>query len=410
MYKKVLIAIGDVGNGHRSGANALTESFNRLYPNVEVKTVDVFKLSNLWPYKETDELYKTMSKSKYLETINNTVFRITNTKYLYDVFTNYNVTQLYDTTLQLLKEEKPDLVISVHPIVSMVLERMREDMEFLSVVVITDLITLYRGWADKNADLVFSPTTEAVKTLTDFGVNVNRIIYPLFPINPKLKNFREKSEVIDELGFDSKKQTILITAGGAGIKSLSDSIDNLAKREDLQLIIITGKVEDYRIKLTEKYRNNRRIKVFGYINNIQDYLNASDIIVGKPGPATILEIELFDKKAVLTRKIGEQEVGNIDYAIRNPKFRYVGDNGRNLELAVTELLAMSPEKQGNFRRRSFDESNLIVKDIYKLLVNGKEQENTYVEERKVEDFLATTVLISAIGVGVYKIIRKLSKK
>lgn len=410
MYKKVLIAIGDVGNGHRSGANALTESFNRLYPEVEVKTVDVFKLSNLWPYKETDELYKTMSKSKSLETINNTVFKITNTKYLYDVFTNYNVTQLYDTTLQLLKDEQPDLVISVHPIVSMVLERIREDIEFLSVVVITDLITLYRGWADKNADLVFSPTTEAVNTLTDFGVNVNRIIYPLFPINPKLKNFRKKSEVIEELGFDSKKQIILITAGGAGIKSLADSIDNLSKREDLQLIIITGKVEDYRIKLTEKYRHNKRIKVFGYINNIQDYLNASDIIVGKPGPATILEIELFDKKAVLTRKIGEQEVGNIDYAIRNPKFRYVGDNGRNLELAVTELLAMRTEKQANFRRRSFDESNLIVKDIYKLLVNGREAENTYVEVRKVENFLATTVFISAIGVGIYKIIRKLSKK
>lgn len=410
MHKKILIAIGDVGNGHRSGANALTESFNQLYPDIEVKTVDVFKLSNLWPYKETDELYKTMSKSKPLETINNTVFKITNTKYLYDVFTNYNVTQLYDTTLQLLKEEKPDLVISVHPIVSMVLERMRDDIEFLSVVVITDLITLYRGWADKNADLVFSPTTEAVKTLTEFGVNSNRIIYPLFPINPKLKNYREKSEVLKELGFDANKQTILITAGGAGIGSLAGSIENLSKREDLQLIIITGKVEDYRIKLTEKYKDNKRIKVFGYINNIQDYLNASDIIVGKPGPATILEIELFDKKAVLTRKIGEQEIGNIDYAVRNPKFRYIGDDGKKLESAVFELLNMSVPESSTFRRRSFEESNLIVKDIYKLLINGREVENSYVEVRKVENFLATTVLISAIGVGIYKIIRKLSKK
>ncbi len=409
MHKKILIAIGDVGNGHRSGANALTDSFNKLYPDIEVKTVDVFKLSNLWPYNETDELYKTMSKSKPLEKINNTVFKITNTKYLYDVFTNYNVTQLYETTLQLLKEEKPDLVISVHPIVSMVLERMREEMEFLSVVVITDLITLYRGWADKNADLIFCPTTEAVKTLTEFGVNHNRIIYPLFPINPRLKHYRNKSEVFNELEFDLNKQTILITAGGAGIKTLGKSIDNLSKKEDLQLIIIAGKVEDYRIKLTEKYKNNKRIKVFGFINNIQDYLNACDIIIGKPGPATILEIELFDKKAVLTRKVGEQEVGNIDYAIRNPKFRYIGDDARKLEPAVNELLNMKLIKPNSFKRRSFDESQMIVKDIYKLLTKGKEIENSYVENRKIENFLATTVLISAIGVGIYKLIRRFSK-
>jgi len=165
--KKILILIGDVGNGHRSAANALISSFNNLYPDTDIKTVDLFAESKLWPYDSTNEMYKNVSRSKSLERLNNAAFRLTTQKYFFDVFTNYTFTQFFDTLWEVMNREKPDLVISIHPIVSMVLERLKEDKlaNFLSVVVVTDLITLFRGWGDRSADLVFSPTTESVKTL-----------------------------------------------------------------------------------------------------------------------------------------------------------------------------------------------------------------------------------------------------
>ena len=91
--KKVLILMCDVGNGHRSAANALTSSFNTLYKDqFEVVTKDLFKESDLWPYKNTNDSHAIVSNHKSLEKINNLGFKLTNTKYLYDIFTNYTAT------------------------------------------------------------------------------------------------------------------------------------------------------------------------------------------------------------------------------------------------------------------------------------------------------------------------------
>jgi 1,2-diacylglycerol 3-beta-galactosyltransferase len=407
--KKVLILIGDVGNGHRSAANALTESFRNLYPEVSVTTCDLFKESALWPYDASDEMYKNVSRSKSLEKLNNAAFRLTTQKYFIDVFKNYTFTQFFDTLLKIMNREKPDVVISVHPIVSMVLERLKEDnhAQFLSVVVVTDLVTLFRGWGDRSADLTFAPTVESVETLVKFGVDRNKIIYPLFPINPKLKNYRTKQEVFYELGFDLDKTTILLTGGGVGAKSLNTSIEKLSKNKNYQLIIIAGKLEEYKAKLEKTYADFKNIKILGYVNNIQDYINAADIVVGKPGPATILEIELFNKKAVLTRKIGEQEIGNIGYALKNSKFRHISDNWKKLESAIKELDEI--DGSNTHSRRSFDECDTIVKEIYCLL-NKEQNYSIKIERKGLEKFLATTAVVSLVALGMYKIVRTITKK
>src|SRR5690606_11108162 len=114
-----------------------------------------------------------------------------------------------------------------------------------------------------------------------------------------------------------------------------------------------------------KYLDNKKVKILGYINNMHDYLKIADIVVGKPGPATIIESELFDKKMILTRKIGQQETGNIDYALKNPKFRYIGESWNKLENTIQELLDFNPKQVGELHKREFDECERIVDEIVK---------------------------------------------
>ena len=214
--------------------------------------------------------------------------------------------------------------------------------------------------------------------------------------------------MFSDFGFDLNKQTILLTGGGVGVKSLNKSIEKLSSNDKFQLIIIAGKLDEYKKQLEDQYSLNKNIKVLGYINNIQDYLNASDIIIGKPGPATILEIELFNKKAILTRKIGEQEIGNIDYALRNPKFRYISDKWSRLDETIEELASMNTES--NLRRRNFNECDMMAKEIYTLLQTGESTYDHKIKRRKLEQFFATTVAVSAVALGVYKLVRKVTKK
>jgi processive 1,2-diacylglycerol beta-glucosyltransferase len=135
-------------------------------------------------------------------------------------------------------------------------------------------------------------------------------------------------------------------------------MDNIAKDENVQLLIITGKLTEFRKQLQKKYSTNPTVATLGFVENMQDYLNAADIVVTKPGPATILEIELFQKQAILTRKVGIQEIGNIHYALQNPNFRYINDHWDKLSQTVNELLA-SPYKEFP-ARRNFNEATKIV--------------------------------------------------
>ncbi len=369
MKKKVLILIGDVANGHRSAANALTLSFEKLFPNnIEIETVDVFTVSpNTQPFYSADSTHLLISQNKSVEFIANMGFKLFNTEAGYDLFEWFAYKKLSSVIREVILREKPDIIITIHPIVSVVLNKMklRNEVEAKSVTVITDLVTLFRGWADSSADLVFAPTSISVNTLVSFGVDISKIKFPLFPINPHMENAQEKLNVFSSLDLDSNKKTILLTGGGFGIESLKKAISSISKNfQDLQLILIAGKNVNFKTYLEDKYKNNKNVKILGYVNNMQDFINISEIVIGKPGPATILEFEVFNKKAILTKKIGEQEIGNIAYSKSNPNFRYIGEDWSKLEDTIKELLEKEVEGKA---RRSPDECDQIVKEIYKLV-------------------------------------------
>lgn len=369
MKKKVLILIGDVANGHRSAANALTESFEKIYPNdVEIETIDVFTVSkDTQPFYSADSTHLLISQNRTVETVANFFFKLFNTSFGYELFQWFITERLCKTILQILEEEKPDVIITIHPIVSAALNKMKNEGKFniKTVTVITDLITLFRGWGDTSADLSFAPTHEAVNVLVNFGLDIKKIKYPFFPINPKMKEYQPKDIVLSGLDLDPTKTTILLTGGGFGIESLKKAIGNIEKKmSDIQLILIAGKNINFKSYLEDKYKNHKNVRILGYVNNMQDFINASDIVIGKPGPATILEFETFNKKAILTKKIGEQEIGNITYAESNPNFRYIGEDWGMLEETLKELINKPTE---GTQRRKFDECDTIAKEIYQLL-------------------------------------------
>ncbi len=367
MKKKILIVLADVGNGHRSAANALIETFKTLNSEHEIKAIDLFELADVQPFNSSNDTYSLVSKNYVFEEFNNLLFKLFNTSIGSKLFSQYTTSLMYSECLKIIKEEDPDLIISVHPIISIIISsiKSRSDLKFKYVNVVTDLITLFRGWGSKVADLTFAPTVGAYHKLVEFGLEPSKIEYPYFPINPALKNKRSKKEIMDELGFNNNLPIITITGGGVGTVALKKAVRIIQKRKDFNLIVICGKSAELREELITKYKGDNNLKVLGYVNNIQDYFEVSEIIISKPGPATVLEIQLFNKKAIITKPIGEQEKGNIDLALESNKFKYIGNNWDLLNSSLDYLRNLEVEEVSI--GRSFDESEIIVKRILELL-------------------------------------------
>lgn len=364
---KVLIAITDAGNAHRIAAEALETSFNSVFPDkFQVKIIDILKDADVEPFNTSDMSYSLVSRNTFLDNINIAFSQVFNSGFGHGFFRDYAVNRLLRPVEEIINKFQPDIVICNHPMAAIPLGELKSrGSNFKYVVVMLDLVTFFRSMADRNADLVFAPTTTVASKLEELGVAKEKVRAPLFPLHPRLKEARTKKQVAKDLDFDDSKPIVLITGGGLGLKTLKDAIIKLANRDDLQLIIVTGKLLYFKKELEERYSERKNIKVFGFVDNMQDYFRAADIVVGKPGATTIMECELFEKKAIFTKRVGHVEVGHDQYVRSNPNFVYIGNNWAQLEDSIDMLL----KKELSERRpkRSFDECSKIVKEISSLV-------------------------------------------
>ena len=121
--------------------------------------------------------------------------------------------------------------------------------------------------------------------------------------------------------------------------------------------------------LRAHYRGLHNVRVLGFVPNLPDYFAASDVVVAKPGPSTILELEALAKRTVLTGDLGPQEVGNIRFALRRSLVRSIGRDWRKLPGVIDELLE-APDDPDPPRQRHH-EATIIAEHLVGLLHGGE---------------------------------------
>jgi UDP-N-acetylglucosamine:LPS N-acetylglucosamine transferase len=377
MTKKVLIVIGDIGSGHRSAAIAITDQYKMIDDSIEVQTIDIFtyKLKNK-PQRSIQEIlartfagsqandvaYEFMSKNQAFNFLYDSTWHLSNTNWGSSITGNIIINGYKYEMEEVLNEYKPDVVISIHPLMNSLARHFKHKYNYKYFTIITDLVTLHSGWIEKDCDLIFSPSIEATQMLILEGINPKKIIGPLFPVKPQFENIKDRDAQLAELNLSKNKTTLLMAGGGSGIYSALKHIRRLLRTDKYQIIIVTGKATKLKTKLEKKYKKNNNIAILGYVNNMQDIMNVADIVISKTGPGTIIELEVLNKKAVFTKYVGAQEEGNIYYISSNPLFRYVGDRRDLIDEKIEELANLDLKIEP---KRSVKETERIVKTIIK---------------------------------------------
>jgi UDP-N-acetylglucosamine:LPS N-acetylglucosamine transferase len=55
--------------------------------------------------------------------------------------------------------------------------------------------------------------------------------------------------------------------------------------------------------------------LFGFVHNMEELMAASDVVVTKAGPGTLMEALVMRKPVIVTEAVGLQEHGNIDFVL-----------------------------------------------------------------------------------------------
>jgi 1,2-diacylglycerol 3-beta-galactosyltransferase len=87
-----------------------------------------------------------------------------------------------------------------------------------------------------------------------------------------------------------------------------------------QMVVICGNNKSAQSSLSPPQTNwgsNVAVNIKGFVNNMDEFMRASDILVTKAGPGTIAEASICGLPCILSSFLPGQEEGNVPYVEEN---------------------------------------------------------------------------------------------
>ncbi len=335
----ILFAISDTGGGHRAGADAINAALAQLSgDSTERHIVDLLTSTRLPLVRDAPDLYGQLS-TRWLPVFD-LMFQVTDGPRRVDALTQFVYLTAHRNIVRVLEETRPNLVVSVHPLVNRLIGNARATyrLSFRFVTVVTDLVSLHSSWADPGAELCIVPTQEAYQLLLKRGFPASKLVRTGFPVHPKFAAYGgTRAEARAALGVDAEPFTVLLTSGGVGSGQLRDLVLMLDRSyPDVQLLVVTGKNAALRADL-QALGLRASIHIYGFVDNMEVLMAASDIIVTKAGPGTLMEALVMRRPVIVTEAVGMQERGNIDFVLNHELGAFCPTSDRIVP-AIAELM------------------------------------------------------------------------
>lgn len=320
MYKKILILSASVGAGHLRAAEALEKEFKRQMPDSEIKNIDVLNFTN--------PLFRRLYGKAYLDMVNKMPEVL---GWMYDTldkpWENERRRLALDRLntqpfINLLKKEKPDLAVCTHFLPSEIISwlKAKGKVSFPQAIVVTDF-DAHAMWLCHHYEQYFVALEETKIHLAKIGIPKDKITVSGIPIDPVFAVAKDKSGIRNKFGLTQDKLVILVSAGGFGVGNIEHLLEALS---DLQtpseIVAICGKNEDLKNRLEQFAKtklNNERVtfKPIGFTKEMDEYMSAADLIVGKPGGLTTSEALAKGLVFVVVNPIPGQEERNSDHLL-----------------------------------------------------------------------------------------------
>ena len=295
--KKVLIFSSKGGGGHESARQALTSylqdtydiSAAYIFEDVLISLDLINKIS--FGYTSGERIYNYFLTRKWFGTIN--VFQ-----QLGEWYFKKRYTKIEHLISRYLSKQKPDLVISVIPMVNNAILAAAKKLSVPFLLIPTDLditSTLHKvedttGYPHFRLALPFD---EKFMTEKAFSAHIPReqIAFTGFPLRSDFFKEKNTETIKEKFSIPPNKPIVLILMGAAGSKSSYYFAKQLRKVTfPLHVISVLGRNEEIRQKVESiKFPKNISTTTFGFTSHIADLMAIADLCITKSGPNSICE-------------------------------------------------------------------------------------------------------------------------
>jgi processive 1,2-diacylglycerol beta-glucosyltransferase len=316
--KKILIAYATAGIGHKKAAIAIKKAFDEAGPkDTEVKIIDALDYAT--PFFKKSYLDTYLLAINKLSTIWGTMYYITDNP-IVNIFIKplrkIN-NRFYAGKLRaFLLEEQPDVMISTHFFLPEAIYDLKDSGKLKSKIltVVTDY-RLHSWWVADCIDMYAVASDEARKDLLKWGVPGSKIRVMGIPVEPVFSRRQDKAAIRAKYGLKDDIFTALIMSGGFGvgpIEGIVRAVDGISK--PAQAVVICGHNEEL-VKQMEALKPSLKIdlKVLGFVDNVYDFMEVSDVLISKAGGITVTEAMAKELPVIIIKPIPGQETRNSDF-------------------------------------------------------------------------------------------------
>jgi processive 1,2-diacylglycerol beta-glucosyltransferase len=339
--KKVLILSEAIGSGHTKAAEALMQGISYLAPSIKTKILEVGQTLHPLTAKlllntylkiivRSPSLWGKMYHYKQTEPLSN--------------WKKFIIYQLFHRQIEfLLHQEKPHLIICTHPFTSSSVSRLkRMGYRFTLCSVITDF-HVHGAWVHREVDVYLVSNEDVYHQLIHMGIPKNRIVVTGLPIRSNFWTKKNKQEMRKKLKLKNIP-TVIIMGGGLGLGGIQPIARALLKwKEKIQVIICTGFNKTLRTALLrDEMFHHPHFHILGFVNHIDEWMEAADLLITKPGGLTCFEALSKGLPMYIYQPIPGHEEKNCDFLINNHLAIKIDDTN-HIDTLIEKLL-ISPQE------------------------------------------------------------------
>lgn len=324
MLERILLLSASAGAGHVRAAQAIEKAFAEIGAATgerrEVQHLDILNYTN--------KLFRHLYSKAYIDLVNK-MPEVPGWFYdkLDKPWKNERRRLALDKLntrplVKLLREYHPDLIVCTHFLPAEIVSwlKAKERLSSRQVIVVTDF-DVHAMWLVHHYEQYFVAIDEARAYLEALGIPAQKITVSGIPIDPVFAQTKNKQQMRAKHGLAPDRTTILLSAGGFGVGSVDALIAAMMPLQHrAQIVAICGRNEELKTRLSRQAARLKEdaavtVKPFGYTNEMDELMTASDIVLGKPGGLTTSEALAKGLAFAIVNPIPGQEERNSDHLL-----------------------------------------------------------------------------------------------
>ncbi len=302
-----------------SAANAVCAALRERDPGVHTRVIDSYKYAALVVSRVVSEGYLQMVKTipqmyRYIYGRAERATEVGPFRTWAHQFTAGNLRPLMEI-------ERPDVVVCTHafPCGAMAEYKKLYDDSPPVVGIVTDF-AVHAFWMHDNVDGYAVATDAMRKTMIARGIRADRIRVTGIPVHPRFARRAESRDGLRlRLGLPLDRHVILMMGGGLGLGPLERMMRALEGAPvPVCAVVVAGRNRRLEKRVLEAANGiGYPLRVVRFVDNVDEYMHAADLLLTKPGGLTTSEALVAGVPMILFKPLPGQEERNVRYLTEN---------------------------------------------------------------------------------------------